>query len=81
MEKLGETKLNNYNIECMNEGFYAMDEALDLRHVVCGNITLRQWLCDRKRTKAFALWYTPDMRPAIAQYLHLLKELIKRHGV
>ena len=71
----------NFIQSCLDETVYTIDESLDLRHVVCGNITLKQWLRDKKKSKAFALWYTPDMRPAIAQYLHLLKELIKRHGV
>lgn len=71
----------NFTQSCLDETVYTIDESLDLRHVACGNITLKQWLRDKKKSKAFALWYTPDMRPAIAQYLHLLKELIKRHGV
>lgn len=71
----------NFIRTCLDDTVYTMDESLDLRHVACGNITLKQWLRDKKKSKAFALWYTPDMRPAIAQYLHLLKELIKRHGV
>ena len=66
---------------CLDDTVYTIDESLDLRHVVCGNITLKQWFRDKKKSKAFALWYTPDVRPAIAQYFHLLKELIKRHGV
>lgn len=66
---------------CLDDTVYTIDESLDLRHVVCRNITLKQWFRDKKKSKAFALWYTPDMRPAIAQYFHLLKELIKRHGV
>lgn len=71
----------NFTQSCLDETVYTIDESLDLRHVACGNITLKRWLRDKKKSKAFALWYTPDMRPAIAQYLHLLKELIKRHGV
>lgn len=71
----------NFIQSCLDETVYTIDESLDLRHVACGNITLKQWLRDKKKSKAFALWYTLDMRPAIAQYLHLLKELIKRHGV
>lgn len=71
----------NFIRTCLDDTVYTIDESLDLRHVVCGNITLKQWFRDKKKAKAFALWYTPDMRPAIAQYFHLLKELIKRHGV
>lgn len=66
---------------CMDETVYTIDESLDLRHVVCGNITLRQWLSDKKKSKAFALWYSKDLRPTVAQYFYLLKELIKRHEV
>ena len=65
----------------MDETVYTIDESLDLRHVVCGNITLRQWLSDKKKSKAFALWYSKDLRPTVAQYFYLLKELIKRHEV
>lgn len=66
---------------CMDETVYTIDESLDLRHVACGNITLRQWLSDKKKSKAFAIWDMADLRPTVAQYFYLLKELIKRHGV
>lgn len=75
-----ENSCDSMNRTCDND-FYAMDESLDLRHVVCGNITLKQWFRDKKKSKAFALWYSKDLRPTVAQYFYLLKELIKRHGV
>lgn len=71
----------NFIQSCLDETVYTIDESLDLRHVTCGNITLKQWLRDKKKSKAFALWYSKDLRPTVAQYFYLLKELIKRHGV
>lgn len=71
----------NYVCTCKDQSIHAMDEALDLRHVVCHNITLKQWFHSKKMCRSFALWYTPDLKPTIAQYFHLAKELIKRHGV
>lgn len=79
--KTGNQPPKNFLQTCLDDTVYTIDESLDLRHVACGNITLRQWLSNRKKAKAFALWYSKDPRPTVAQYFHLLKELIKRHGV
>lgn len=79
--KTGNQPPKNFLQTCLDDTVYTIDESLDLRHVACGNITLRQWLSNRKKAKAFALWYSKDLRPTVAQYFHLLKELIKRHGV
>lgn len=68
-------------MSCENTAIYTMDESLDLRHVVCKNISLRQWLKDRKCAKAFAIWNTLDFKPAIIKYIHLIKEFIRRRGV
>lgn len=79
--KTGNQPPKNFLQTCLDDTVYTIDESLDLRHVACGNITLRQWLSNRKKAKAFALWYSKDPRPTVAQYFYLLKELIKRHGV
>lgn len=71
----------NFIRTCLDDTVYTMDESLDLRHVACGNITLRQWLNDKKKARAFAIWDATDLKPTMVQYFHLLKELIKRHGV
>ena len=71
----------NFIRTCLDDTVYTMDESLDLRHVACGNITLRQWLNDKKKARAFAIWNATDLKPTMVQYFHLLKELIKRHGV
>lgn len=71
----------NFIRTCLDDTVYTMDESLDLRHVACGNITLRQWLNDKKKARAFAIRDATDLKPTMVQYFHLLKELIKRHGV
>lgn len=71
----------NFIRTCLDDTVYTMDESLNLRHVACGNITLRQWLNDKKKARAFAIWDATDLKPTMVQYFHLLKELIKRHGV
>ena len=39
----------NFIRTCLDDTVYTMDESLDLRHVACGSITLRQWLNDKKK--------------------------------
>jgi predicted ATP-grasp superfamily ATP-dependent carboligase len=63
---------------CKNSEMYGMVEAVDLRHVVFNGLKLGQWFTDRKKTTSFALWYGPDMKPAIYQYIHLFIELLKQ---
>ena len=78
---IGKTIPNCISLSCNNEEQCAMNEATDLRHIICGNITWKQWLKDRKRCKSFALWYAPDLKPTLLRYAHLAKELLKRRGV
>lgn len=66
---------------CNDESIYSMDEALDLRHVICRNISFKQWNEGRKNAKAFSVWNIHDLKPTIIQYMHLIKELIVRKGV
>lgn len=79
--KTGNQPPKNFLQTCLDDTVYTIDESLDLRHVACGNITLRQWLNDKKKARAFAIWDATDLKPTMVQYFHLLKELIKRHGV
>lgn len=51
---------------------YTMSEGVDIRHVLCGNISLLEWLYDVKITQNFALWFRDDKRPAISQYMRYL---------
>lgn len=78
---IGKNIPESINLNCNDKGKCAMNEATDLRHVVCRNITWKQWLKDRKRCQSFALWYAPDLKPTISQYAHLAKELLRRRGV
>lgn len=72
---------NELKFTTNNDKIYSMDESLDLRHVVSHNISLSEWLKERKKCKSFALWQRSDLKPTIAQYLYLAKELLIRHGV
>ncbi len=60
---------------------YTMNEATDLRHVFKGTVSLCQWIKNLGTTNSYALWYWKDLKPTVAQYFYLLKELIKRNGV
>lgn len=66
---------------CDSEDFYAMDESCDLRQVLAKNISLKQWLEDRKKAKSFALWYGTDLKPTVAEYWRLALELVRRRGI
>lgn len=55
-----------------------MNEATDLRHVICGRLTMNEWLKDKKRTDSFALWYGGDIKPTIYRYIYYMKEMLRR---
>ena len=57
---------------------YAMDESIDLRHVVYGDLSLWKWLKDLKKAKSFSIWYSKDLKPVFFRYLELIKEMIRR---
>lgn len=63
---------------CQDEAQFAMDEAVDLRHVVYCGLPLKQWLKDKKKTQSFALWFKGDLKPTIYQYAHLFAEIFRR---
>lgn len=69
--------ISNVNLNFSNS-YYAMNEATDLRHVVYGNLTFREWFKDLKRTKSFALWHRKDIKPAIYRYINLFAEMVRR---
>lgn len=70
----------DFNKKDVMEKGYVMTEATDLRHVVYSDLSLMQWLKDWGRTNSFALWYWPDLKPTIAQYIYLFKELLHRRN-
>lgn len=59
---------------------YAMNEATDTRNILCHRVSFLEWLCDWKKTKSFALWFSKDPIPAVYRYVYLLRELFKRRG-
>lgn len=59
---------------------YAMNESTDIRNIIRHHVKFIHWLRDWRKTKSFALWFSKDPIPAICQYFHLLRELIKRRG-
>lgn len=79
--KTGHEVPNDLKLSCANANIYSMDESLDFRHVIVKNISLKQWINDCKRSKAFALWFPSDLKPSIANYWNLLRKLIRRRGV
>lgn len=46
----------------------AMDENLDVRHLVFGHVSVKQWIMDWKRCSDFALFFKGDLMPAFAKY-------------
>ena len=48
----------------------AMDENLDLRHLIFGHISIKEWFKDWKRCSDFALFYKGDLKPAFAKYMN-----------
>lgn len=78
---IGKSIPKHISLTCSDVKQCAMNESTDLRQAVCGNITWKQWLNDRKKCQSFALWYRPDLKPTLLQYMHLAKELVKRRGV
>lgn len=68
--------------KCVNDkkGF-AMNEATDLRHVVYGNLSLREWLHCVCKTKSYALWYAKDLKPTLMQYFYLVRKMLDRRKI
>lgn len=60
---------------------YSMNEATDLRHVLCGRLGCVQWLKDLMKTGSYALWYKKDIKPTVFRYCYLVKELISRKKI
>lgn len=71
----------NFKFTCEDKKFYAMDESKDIRHVIAGNISLKRWIQDVKKSKCFAIWYKKDMKPTIIRYGYLIVEFIRRKGI
>ena len=78
---IGKNIPGDMKITCDDKTICSMDESKDLRHVACKNISFKRWIKDHKQTKAFSLWNIRDIKPAIIQYIHLVKKLIIRKGV
>ena len=79
--KIGKQLPKKLKLFCEDENVYSIDESLDLRYLICGKITLRRWLQDRKRAKSFAIWFRSDLKPAIIEYIYLVEKFIRRHRV
>lgn len=68
----------------MNTGYstkyYAMNETTDFRHVLYGNLKLKEWLKYWKNSKDYAYWFKGDMKPCLRKYKYFLKKMITRTG-
>lgn len=53
-----------------------MDDATDLRHVIFGNLSLREWLKEWKNAQSFALWYGKDLKHTFVRYMELICKCI-----
>jgi len=79
LEMIGEqNKADSMKHFCDDMLLYQMNEATDLRHVIYGSLSFREWIKDLKKCDSFALWYKYDIKPAVYQYIHLLGEFINR---
>lgn len=56
----------------------AMDEILDVRHLVYGKLGLREWIRDWIRCKDFSLAFKDDMKPALARYFSVFFKIFSR---
>lgn len=61
-----------YKKEYVPKNKYSMVEYTDIRHVIKGNISLNQWLVDRKKTSSFSLKYKKDMKPYFWKYVFFI---------
>lgn len=59
---------------------YAMNETTDFRHVVYGNLSLREWMCYRKNCRDFAYFFKGDMKPVWKKYRYFLKKFVFSKG-
>lgn len=63
--------ISDFNMSYNNEST-AMDENLDVRHFIFGNLSFISWLKDWKRCKDFSWYFKGDLKPAIARYFSVL---------
>lgn len=56
----------------------AMDEILDLRHMVYGSLSLKEWFKDWKRCADFSLYFKGDIKPALARYFCVIFKVFTR---
>lgn len=55
---------------------FSMTEHGDIRNVINKNITLFQWMKDRRKTNNFALKFKGDMKPVYYRYFYYLNQLL-----
>lgn len=61
--------------------FFAMNETTDFRHVIYGNLSLKEWLDYRKRSCDFAYWFKGDMKPVWRRYKYFFKKFLQENVV
>lgn len=71
---------SHFNIKYSSD-YYAMDEATDLRHVVYGSLSLKEWLKYRSKCSDYAYWFKGDMKPVWRKYKYLLKKYLQEDVV
>lgn len=59
---------------------YAMNETTDFRHVVYGNLSLKEWLFYWKNSGDYAYYFKGDMKPVWKKYRYFLKKFIFSKG-
>ena len=66
------------NLTSENMTGQMMDDALDVRHVIYGELSFTAWIKDLLKAKSFSLWSRRDPIPAIIRYKYLFREMIRR---
>ena len=76
LDMIGRNPLS-YNFGYTNNST-AMDELLDTRHLIYGNLSLKEWFKDWKRCSDFSLYFKGDNKPTFARYFSVIFKIFSK---
>ena len=73
-------KLESFPLIASSDG-YSMNDVTDIRHMLRGTITFKQWIRDLQKAKSFSIWNTKDFKPVVSRYTYILFEFLKHRSL
>lgn len=67
--------IDDFKLQADSESFY-MNEVTDLRHVVYGNLSFKQWFADLRKVEQLLIFDRYDIKPSLYKYGYYLKRAV-----